>query len=72
MKEIFISANSIPDDLMRGISINDMTDIFYHAIQNRCIFCDNIMDSMVFQQKLLCTGVNIQGWMIKYISLNTP
>jgi len=52
---IFISNNTIPDDLIQGISRNEMTDfdkILYDDIQNCCMFRDRTCDSMLFQQTI--------------------
>ena len=56
MNNVFVSSNSIPDDLIHGVTRNDITDspkIMYTNIQNSCMFWDDTIDSMAFQQQIV-------------------
>ena len=52
---IFISNHTIPDNLIQGISRNEMADfkkILYENVQNCSMFRDGTCDSMLFQQMI--------------------
>ena len=54
-ESVFVSSNSIPDDMINGIAINEITNyenITHHDLQNLSMFRDGSMDCMVFQQKV--------------------
>jgi len=52
---MFVSSNSIPDDRINGVSINDITKqskISYHDHQNCSMFRDGSVNCMTFQQEI--------------------
>ncbi len=54
-ENMFVSSNSIPDDLVNGVSINDitkLTKIAYQDHQNISMFPDGFVDCMTFQQQI--------------------
>ena len=65
---VFISENSMPDDLIEGITRNNMTDfskIMYEDVQNCSMFREyTSIDSMLFQQ-------NIHAWKYQHSKYHT-
>ena len=56
MDNVFVSSNSIPDDMINGVTRNDITEfpkIMYTDVQNSSMFRDDTIDSMVFQQQII-------------------
>ena len=52
---MFVSSNSIPDDLINGVSINDIikqSSISFHDHQNCSMFRDGSVNCMNFQQEI--------------------
>ena len=52
---INIYSDSIPDDLLKGKTKNDITDfskVQFHDVQNSAMFRDGSVDSMVFQRDI--------------------